>query len=95
MRISSLLIGVVRSELPTPPVTTSLMTGDQVAARAQSHQSVFGSELWRGSIVAEDAIAGAVSAVPTYGVSDGWLQLTASRARSFGFEACFQRARGS
>ena len=49
------------------------MTGNQVAARAQSHQCVFGSELWRGTIVAEDALVRAVSDVPTYGVSDGWL----------------------
>jgi hypothetical protein len=79
MQISSLLIGVVYSELRTPPVTTSLLTGNQVPARAQSHQSVFGSELWHGTIVAEDALVRAVSDVPTYGVSDGWFQLTASR----------------
>jgi hypothetical protein len=68
-----------------PPVTTSLLTGNQVAARAQAHQSVFGSFLWRRHIVAEDALVKAVSDVPTYGVSDGWLQLTASRARSLAF----------
>jgi len=56
------------------------MTGDQVAARAHSLQSVFGSELWRRSIVAEDATVRAVSAVLTYGVSDEWLQRTALRA---------------
>jgi hypothetical protein len=77
MQISSLLIGVMDRELHTPPVTTSLMTEDQVAARAQSRQSVFGSELWRGSIVAEDGLGRAVSAVPTYGLPDGWLQRTA------------------
>jgi hypothetical protein len=55
---------------------TSSMTGNQVAARALSLQCVFGSELWRRSIVAEDATVRAVSAVLTYGVSDEWLQLT-------------------
>src|SRR5215211_5256358 len=70
---SSLLIGVGRSERRTPPVTTSLLTGNQVAARAQAHHSVFGSEFWRGTIVPEDALVRAVSDVPTYGVSDGWL----------------------
>lgn len=59
-----------------PPVMTSSMTGDQVAARAQSLQCLFGSELWRRSIVAEDAAVKAVSAVLTYGVSDEWLQRT-------------------
>jgi hypothetical protein len=53
------------------------MTGNQVAARAQSLQRVFGSELWRRSIVAEDATVRAVSAVLTYGVSDERLQRTA------------------
>jgi len=57
------------------------MTGDQVAARARPLQCVFGSELWRRDIVAEDATARAVSAVPTYGVPDGWLQRTALCAR--------------
>jgi hypothetical protein len=56
---------------------TSSMRGDQVAARAHSLQCVFGSELWRRSIVAEDATVRAVSAVLTYGVSDEWLQRTA------------------
>jgi hypothetical protein len=56
---------------------TSSMIGDQVAARAQSLQRVFGSELWRRSIVAEDATVRAVSAVLTYGVSDERLQRTA------------------
>src|SRR5215211_8698704 len=43
MQISSLLIGVVRTRVRMPPVTTSSMTGNQVAARAQSLQRVFGS----------------------------------------------------
>src|SRR5512144_1747607 len=59
-----------------PPVMTSSLTGDQVAARAHSLQCVFGSELWRRSIVAKDAAVRAVSAVLTYGVSDERLQLT-------------------
>ena len=73
-------------KLRTPPVTTSSLTEDQVAARTQRLQCVFGSEFWRTTIVAEDASARAVSAVPTYGVSDGWLQLTEMkkpRAESF------------
>ena len=84
-----MLIGVVRNALRTPPVTTSLLTGNQVAARAQSHQCVFESELWRGTIVAEDALGRAVSVVPTYGVSDGWLQLTAFGARDRGYFDAF------
>ena len=35
-------------------------------------------------MVAEDATVRAVSAVPTYGMSDGWLQRTPLRAREIG-----------
>jgi len=53
------------------------MLRDQVAARAHSLQSVFGSTFWRTHIIAADAIVGAVSAVPGYGASYWWLQRTA------------------
>jgi hypothetical protein len=43
---------------PEPPLTGSQVTGDQVAAWAQSLQSVFGSTLWRTAIVADAAYDG-------------------------------------
>ena len=55
---------------------TSSMAEDQVAARAQSLQSVFGSSLWRGGSIAEEEMVTAVSAVLAYGESDEWLQPT-------------------
>ncbi len=84
MQISSLLIGVMHSTLHTPPVTTSSMTGDQVAPRARWRHSLFGSCFWRPTIVeVQDVVVKAVSAVPTYGVSDGWLHRTLGNVAFF------------